>query len=100
MSIKEALGSTEPAKIRAGCGAAKGQVTKNLNKLREGLLVENDKFLHNKINEKVVLKSAQKLDTAYDQFIDLHERFLVFRTAEADNNAEKESLKKEGKYVL
>ena len=48
----------------------------------------------------MVLKSAQKLDTAYDQFIDLHERFLVFRVAEADNHAEEESLKKEGEYIL
>ena len=61
MLIKEALSSTEPAKIRAGHGAAKGQVTKNLNKLKEGLLIESDEFLHDEINEKVVLKSAQKL---------------------------------------
>ena len=61
MSIKEALGSTEPAKIRAGRGTAKVQVTKNLNKLKEGLLIESDEFLHDEINEKVVLKSAQKL---------------------------------------
>ena len=100
MSIAEGLASTDVAKIRAARGAAKGQVTKNVNILQDNLVVEDDKFLYDEIDDIKVQEVVQKLDTAYEQFVDLHERFLRFRTREADQNTEKENLKQEEDYSL
>ena len=100
MSIAEGLASTDVAKIKAARGAAKGQVTKNVNILQDNLVVENDKFLYDEIDDKKVEEVVQKLDSAYDQFVDLHERFLRFRTKEADQSTEKENLKQEEEYSL
>ena len=51
MSIAEGLASTDVAKIRAARGAAKGQVTKNVNILQDNLVVEDDKFLYDEIDD-------------------------------------------------
>ena len=88
MSIAEGLASTDAAKIKAARGAAKGQLTKNINILQDSLVIEDDKFLHDEIDDDMVQAVAQKLDVAFEQFVDLHERFLRFRTKEADANVE------------
>ena len=98
MSIDEGLASTDVAKVRAARGAAKGQVTKNIRNLRDELVVEDSKFLFDEIDEKMVQEVYQKLDTAYNQFQDLHEKLLELRVKEADANAEKEALLKENTY--
>ena len=54
MSIAEGLASTDVAKIKAARGTAKGQVTKNVNILQDNLVVENDKFLYDEIDDKMV----------------------------------------------
>ena len=100
MSIAEGLASTDAAKIKAARGAAKGQVTKNINILQDSLVIEDDKFLHDEIDDDMVQAVAQKLDVAFEQFVDLHERFLGFRTKEADANVEKENLKQEENYSV
>ena len=99
MSIEEGLASTDVAKVRAARGAAKGQVTKNIRNLRDELVVEDSKFLFDEIDEKMVQEVYQKLDTAYNQFQDLHEKFLELRVKEAEANAEKEALLKEDSYL-
>ena len=68
MSIEEGLASTDVAKITAARGAAKGQVTKNIRSLKDKLFDE--------IDEDMVQGVYQKLDTAYNQFQDLHDKIL------------------------
>ena len=98
MSIAEGLASTDVAKIRAARGAAKGQVSKNIRSLRDKLVVDNSKFLFDEIDESMVQEVYKKLDTAYNQFQDLHEKLLELRVNEADANTEKEALLKENTY--
>ena len=99
MSIEEGLASTDVAKIRAARGTAKGQVTKNVRNLKDELVVENDKFLFDEIDEDMVQGVYQKLDTAYNQFQDLHQKILTLRSKEADASAEEEALQKEDNYL-
>ena len=99
MSIEEGLASTDVAKIRAARGAAKGQVTKNVRNLKDELVVENDEFLFDQIDEDMVQGVYQKLDTAYNQFQDLHQKILTLRSKETDASAEEEALQKEDNYL-
>ena len=99
MSIEEGLASTDVAKIRAARGAAKGQVTKNIRNLKDELVVENDKFLFDEIDENMVQGVYQKLDKAYNQIQDLHDRILSFRSKETDAKAEEDALQKEDNYL-
>ena len=75
-------------------------MTKYLNNLQDGLVKEDDIFLHDEINEKTNIEIVQKLDATYKQFLNLHERFLCFRIEDTDRNAERENLKREKDYVL
>ena len=99
MSIEEGLASTDVAKIRAARGTAKGQVTKNVRNLKDELVVENDKFLFDEIDEDMVQGVYQKLDIAYNQFQDLHQKILTLRAKETDARAEEEALQKEDNYL-
>ena len=84
MSIEEGLASTNVATIRAARGAAKGQVTKNVRSLQDKLVVEGSKFLFDEIDDDKVQEVYQKLDIAYNQLQDLHERLLDYRAKKAD----------------
>ena len=99
MSIEEGLASTDVAKITAARGAAKGQVTKNIRNLKDELVVENDEFLFDEIDEDMVQGVYQKLDTAYNQFQDLHQKIMTLRAKETDASAEEEALQKEDNYL-
>ena len=98
MSIEEGLASTDVAKITAARGAAKGQVTKNIRNLKDKLVIEDDKFLFDEIDEDMVQGVYKKIDTAYNQFQDLHDKILSFRSKEANASAEEEALQKEDNY--
>ena len=98
MSIEEGLASTDVAKITAARGAAKGQVTKNIRSLKDKLVIENGEFLFDEIDEDMVQGVYKKLDTAYNQFQDLHDKILSLRSKEANASAEEEALLKEDNY--
>ena len=100
MSIEEGLASTDVAKITAARGAAKGQVTKNIRSLKDKLVIENNKFQFDEIDENMVQGVYQKLDTAYNQFQDLHDKILSFRSKETDAKAEEDALQKENTSAL
>ena len=55
MSMKEGLTSTDAANINTGWEAAIGQVNKNLNNLKDSLVMKDGKFLFKEIDDKKAL---------------------------------------------
>ena len=67
MSIKEVLAARD---------IAKGLVTKNIKILKESLVIEDGQFMIDKIDHSTAKEAYRKLNIAYDQFDDMHERHL------------------------
>ena len=82
MSIEEGLKSKDVVKIKAARGTAKGQVTSNITKLRKVLVVKDNKFLLNEIDKNKAQELYQKLNKSYDNFKNLHYKYLVHRYGE------------------
>ena len=99
MSIEEGLESTDVVKIKQARQTAKGQVTKNCNKLQAYLLKEENKFLLDEIEYDEVQELYQKLNKSHSDFEDLHARYLDYRKVETDPTADKAALEKEENYA-
>ena len=99
MSIDEGLASSDAAKIRAARGIAKGLVTKNINNVKIKLVVDDEKYLLNEIDDDMVKEAYRKLDIAHNQFQDLHERYLFYRENETNPEDEEKTLEKEESYA-
>ena len=99
MSIEKGLVSTDVDKIRNARSTAKGQVTKKIQKFQEELLINDDKFLLDEIDDNEIQELYQKLNQSLVKFEDLHERFLQYRDSEADADAEEIALNTAETYL-
>ena len=65
MSFKEFLAARD---------IAKGLVTKNIKILNKSLVIEDGQIMFDKIDHYMAKEAYRKLEIAYDQFDDMHER--------------------------
>ena len=95
MSIEEGLKSTDVAKIKAARGIAKGQVTKNVNYLRDQLVIEEGKFVFEEIDDNKIQEYYLKLEKAVVTFEDLHERYKFYYTEKETDPEKKKTFHEE-----
>ena len=88
MSIEDGLKSKDVVKIKAARGTAKGQVTSYVTKLRNVLVVKDNKYPLDEINKNMVQELYQKLSKSYDNFQNLHYRYLFYRYEEENYDLE------------
>ena len=81
MSVEEGLKSVDAEVIKNSRGVAKGKVTKYARALTEALILEGDKFAFQEIDDERVELARAGLETSYDEFQDLHERYKQFKPA-------------------
>ena len=79
MSVEEGLLSVDAEVIKNARGAAKGKVTKYARALTDALILEDEKFVFQDIDDERVELAHKGLETSYDQFQDLHERYKQFK---------------------
>ena len=90
--------STDVDKIKSARSIAKGQVTRKVSNLESELLIDNDKFLLDEINDDNVQELYQKLKNLFAKFEDLHDRFLHYKESEADAGADEAALEERENY--
>ena len=79
MSVEEGLLSVDAEVIKNARGVAKGKVTKYTRALSDALVLEDEKFIFQDIDDERVELAHKGLETSYDQFQDLHERYKQFK---------------------
>ena len=95
MSLDEGIKSTDVGTIKAARGIAKGQVTKNVTYLRDGLVIEDGKFLFTEIDDKKIQEHHENLEKAVVTFQDLHERYIFFYTEKETDPEKKKAFHEE-----
>ena len=88
-TIEEGLKSNDVVKIKAARGTAKLLVTSMASWLRQRVLY--DLFVDE--------EAYRKLGVEYNQFQDLHERYLKYREKESDPEEEKLALENEESFA-
>ena len=90
MSVEEGLNSTDVDVLAQARGIAKGKVTKTIKTLKLLLIQDDNKaFLIDEINEAEVDESHSKLKKNFDDFLEIHERYCVYRTHLDDHEQER-----------
>ena len=95
MSLEEGIKSTDVATIKAARGIAKGQVTKNVNYLRDQLVIEEGKFVFEEIDDNKIQEYYLKLEKAVVTFEDLHERYKFYYTEKETDPEKKKTFHEE-----
>ena len=79
MSVEEGLKSADAGVIKSARGVAKGKVTKYITALKNCLVVGADgKYLLDEIDVERVDNVYTCLNNSYDEFQELHERYLQY----------------------
>ena len=99
MSIEEGLKSFEPNVIKIARGAARTQVTRLINKLKDTLKYDKGgTLIIEKVNRENVEGNVANLDKYMDNFVDLHSRYSEVREKDSDGLAEAANQTNESLY--
>ena len=79
--------SQDASVIKKACAVSKGRVTKNINSLNITLTQDEEgKFVFDKINHNTVNIANSHLHSSYDNFQELHERYILHALLEDDED--------------
>ena len=99
MSVNEGKESKDPVQIRKARGAAKSRVTTYSTRYRTLLVKDTDgKFNHDDIDTSEVSEIYIKVKESFQDFQEIHERYMFYRPEEADSAKEKDMLTTEADY--
>ena len=98
MSVDEGLLSVDADLIKQARSTAKAKVTKNINAINIALVYNDENaFFMNEIDDSRIDELYIKLNTSFDQFQELHERYQAFRL-ELQGDEEKALVASERDY--
>ena len=99
MSVNEGKESKDPVQIRKARGAAKSRVTTYSTRYQTLLVKDIDgKFNHDDIDASKVSEIYIKVKESFQDFQEIHERYMFYRPEEADSAKEKDMLTTEADY--
>ena len=85
MSVEEGLKSTDVEVVKQARGVAKSKVTKSIKTLKLLLICDpSGIFPIDEIDAEKVEENYSKLEKNFDDFLELHERYLVFKSGAID----------------
>ena len=89
-AVTEALESSDPGLIKTIRGSQLGCLTRSLNSLKSTLVKQEDseKLDLSKISDSKVKHLAKEAKNAYENVVNLHERYLLKKTGLTDTEAE------------
>ena len=85
MSVEEGLKSTDVEVVKQARGVAKSKVAKSIKTLKLLLICDpSGTFPIDEIDAEKVEENYSKLEKNFDDFLELHERYLVFKSGAID----------------
>ena len=92
MSVEEGLKSTDVEIVKSARGSAKGKVSKYVKALGNVLLRDGKTFLLEEIDQDRAEKVYDSLNTSYEEFQELHDRYHRYAEESLDEEVETKYL--------